>query len=67
MSKMSSDNGVKGIGWVISLVMILLLNTAHEAAAERLTRPKRSIAVLVFSSCDDLSNKSSLRTKMFSS
>lgn len=65
MSKMSSYNGVKG--WVISLVTILLLNTAREPVVERLTRPKCSIAVLAFSSCDDLSSKSSLRTKMFSS
>lgn len=64
MLKLSSDNGIR---WVISLVMILLLNTAHEPVVERLTRPKCLIAVLVFSSCDDLSNKSSLRTKMFSS
>ena len=47
--------------------MILLLNTAHEPVVERLTRPKRSIAVLVFSSCEALSNKSSLRTKILSS
>lgn len=63
------ENAINGGQWLISLVTILflLLNRVHEPAVERLTRPKCSMAALVFSTCDDLSNKSSGRTKMFSS
>lgn len=64
------ENAINGGQWLISLVAIVffLLNSIHESAVEeRLTRPKCSMAALVFSSCDDLSSKSSGRTKMFSS